>query len=370
MGSPIRVLHVVVNMNRGGAETLLMNLYRNIDRSKIQFDFLTCKEGVFDQEIIELGGKVHRIPYITEVGHSEYIRALKLFFSENPNYKIVHSHMDKMSGFPLRAAKQAGIPVRIAHSHSTRSEGGIIASTYKWFAGNMITKYATNFVACSKEAADWLFKHDSKQALILKNGIQSDKFQFSMKKRKENRDKLEVPIDHFAIGHVGRFSAPKNHFFLLEIFKDFLVLNENAILLLVGDGPLLPEVKKKAEEMELSSKVKFLGNRDDVDCVLQTLDLFLFPSLFEGFPVSVMEAQGSGIPCLISDCITKDVDLGSELLNFLPLKNKKAWLDKMMVIKNKGFNRNSHAHLLISKNGYDIKSTSKHIQTFYTTITG
>ena len=153
MNNPIRILHVIVNMNCGGAETLLMNLYRNIDRSVIQFDFLTCKEGLFDAEIAGLDGIVYRIPYITDVGHFEYIKELDNFFSSHSHYKIVHSHLNKMSGFVLRSAKTADIPVRIAHSHSIQSNGNIAARLYKWYSGMHISPCATSKLACSIAAA-------------------------------------------------------------------------------------------------------------------------------------------------------------------------------------------------------------------------
>ncbi len=127
MNSPIRILHAVVNMNRGGAETLIMNIYRNIDRTKVQFDFLTCKEGTFDKEIEKLGGKVHRIPYLTDVGHFQFVKMMERFFSDHPEYQTVHSHLDKMSGLVLRAAHKAQIKTRICHSHNTSSEGGFLA---------------------------------------------------------------------------------------------------------------------------------------------------------------------------------------------------------------------------------------------------
>jgi glycosyltransferase involved in cell wall biosynthesis len=370
VGSPLRVLHVVVNMNRGGAETLLMNLYRNIDRSKIQFDFLTCKEGVFDKEILKLGGKVYRIPYITEVGHSKYLKALTGFFMKYSHYQIVHSHMDKMSGFVLRSAKKADVPVRIAHSHSTRSEGGTAARIYKWYAGKKISKNATDFFSCSKEAAEWLFGSKADRAIFLKNGIDLEQFIFSLKIREAIRSELKIKEDQFIVGHVGRFSMPKNHTYLLEVFKDFLSYRKEAILLLVGDGPLLPEIKRKAEEMELSKNVMFLGSRSNVEQLLQAFDIFLFPSVFEGFPVSVMEAQASGLPCLISDSITKEIDMEIGLVRSISLNNKKLWIEKMQEVKNNHFNRNSNLNSLIAKNGYDIKNASDYLQKFYSTVTG
>ncbi|WP_079505303.1 glycosyltransferase family 1 protein [Mesobacillus jeotgali] len=370
MGSPLRVLHVVVNMNRGGAETLLMNLYRNIDRSKIQFDFLTCKEGVFDKEINELGGRIYRIPYITDVGHSNYLKALNGFFMNTPQYQIVHSHMDKMSGFVLRAAKKAGVSVRIAHSHSTRSEGGAAARIYKWYAGIMIPKYATYFVSCSGEAAEWLFGKKADRTILLKNGIDLEHFKYSQKVRESIRSELKIKEDQFIVGHVGRFSMPKNHSYLLEVFKEFLSYREEAILLFVGDGPLLPEIKRKVEEMQLTKKVKFLGSRSDVDQLLQAFDIFLFPSVFEGFPLSVIEAQASGLPCLISDTITKEIDMGIGLVQSLSLNNKKLWIDKMQEIAGLHSIRNSNLNLLISKNGFDIKNSSDYLREFYSTVTG
>jgi glycosyltransferase involved in cell wall biosynthesis len=370
VGSPLRVLHVVVNMNRGGAETLLMNLYRNINRSKIQFDFLTCNEGVFDEEILKLGGKVYRIPYITEVGHSKYLKALTDFFMKYSHYRIVHSHMDKMSGIVLRAAKKAGIPIRIAHSHSTRSEGGIAARIYKWYAGTRISKNATDFVSCSREAAEWLFWNKADRTIFLKNGIDLEQFKFSLKIRESIRSELKIKEDQFIVGHVGRFSMPKNHSYLLEVFKEFLSYREEAILLLVGDGPLLPEIKRKVEEMELTKNVKFLGSRSDVEQLLQAFDIFLFPSVFEGFPVSVIEAQASGLPCLISDSITKEIDMGIGLVQSLSLNNKKLWIDKMQDVNDIHSTRNSNLNSLISKNGFDIKNSSDYLQNFYSTVTG
>ncbi|WP_226645680.1 glycosyltransferase family 1 protein [Mesobacillus subterraneus] len=369
MGSPIRVLHVVVNMNRGGAETLLMNLYRNIDRSKIQFDFLTCKEGVFDEEILKLGGKVYRIPYITDVGHLKYLKALKDFFM-NTHYQVVHSHMDKMSGFVLRAAEKAEVPVRIAHSHSTRSEGGPVARIYKWYAGIKISKHATDFVSCSREAAEWLFGNKADRTIFLKNGIDLEQFKFSLKIREAIRSELKIKEDQFIVGHVGRFSMPKNHAYLLEVFKDFLSYRKEAILLLVGDGPLLPEIKGKVEEMELTKNVKFLGSRSDVEQLLQAFDIFLFPSVFEGFPVSLIEAQASGLPCLISDSITKDIDMGLGLVHSLSLNNKKLWIANMLEVKNNHSTRNSNLNSLILKNDYDIKNASEYLQKFYSIGTG
>jgi glycosyltransferase involved in cell wall biosynthesis len=351
-------------MNRGGAETLIMNLYRNIDRSKVQFDFLTCNEGVFDQEILDLGGMIHRIPYITDGGHFHYIKNLNQFFNANNHYKIVHSHMDKMSGFVLRAAKKAGIPVRIAHSHNTESEGGFAAKLYKLYAGSNIEKSATHYLACSKLAAEWLFKNKVESSKLLKNGIETDKFTFTEKTRDKIRDELGLEYDSLVLGHVGRFNHQKNHPFLIDIFNELNKVDPKSYLILAGDGTLRSDIEEKVKKLRLEEKVKFLGVRSDINSLLQAFDLFVFPSFHEGLPVTLIEAQGSGLPCLISENITEEVDMGIDLVRFLPIDNKNVWVEDIRKISSKNVNRNIPKQAL-SEQGYDIKKTANFINDFY-----
>lgn len=366
MDVPIRVLHVVVNMNRGGAETLIMNLYRNIDRSKVQFDFLTCKEGAFDSEIIELGGKIHRIPYISDVGHFGYIKALNHFFTTHKEYKIVHSHMDKMSGLVLKAAQKAGIPVRIAHSHSTQSEGGMAARLYKWYAGKHILPSSTHLLACSDSAADWLFSSHSSAATILKNGIDVEKFTFSQDVRTEVRKELGIDNESYVIGHVGRFNNPKNHSFLIDIFADFNKIKPESLLILVGDGPLRCDIEKKVINLKLEEKIKFLGIRDDINRLFQTFDVFVFPSLFEGLGMVLIEAQASGLPCLVSDVVPNEADLNLGLLDYIPLSSKSIWVKKMT----SNYQRipSNICSDSINQSGYNIHDSAKWITEFYKSI--
>lgn len=364
MGSPLRVLHAVVNMNRGGAETLIMNLYRNIDRRRVQFDFLTCKEGEFDDEIRRLGGKIHRIPYVSEVGHFKYVNGLNHFFEENSQYQIIHSHMDKMSGITLRAAKQAGIPIRISHSHNTESEGGIAVRVYKWLAGKAIHSSATNFFACSEDAAKWLFANNYGSSTILKNGIDVEKFLFSLDVRKQVREELKIDENACVFGHVGRFAYQKNHSFLLDVFKELSKELNNPKLILVGDGQLRTEMENKVKTLKLDKNVIFTGVRKDIHRMLQAFDYFVFPSLHEGLPVSLIEAQGAGLPCLISDHISQEVDMGLGLVHFLPLKDKHSWVRKV-----KELNENKKSRLIevdkIAESGYEIKSTADYIEDYY-----
>lgn len=351
-------------MNRGGAETLIMNLYRNIDRSKIQFDFLTCKEGVFDSEIKNLGGQIYQIPYISDVGHWEYVRELKNFFIANAHYKIVHSHLDKMSGLVLRAAKQAGIPIRISHSHNTRSEGGRVARLYKWFVGNYIVPNSTHLVACSSDASNWLFKEKKTSTMILNNGIDPDKFIFSSEIRKTIRNELNIEDTQFVLGHVGRFNDQKNHLFLLDVFSQFNSEEKNSVLILVGDGDLRPEIEKKIKDLNLEGKVQLLGIRSDINHVLQAFDLFIFPSLHEGLPVSLVEAQGAGLPCVISDHISQEVDLGFKLIEYASLSNQSSWLEKIKNIKSTQIDRNGVLDLLL-KSGFNIRNTAGFLEDYY-----
>ncbi|KHE69247.1 glycosyltransferase family 1 protein [Halobacillus sp. BBL2006] len=371
MGGPLRVLHVVVNMNRGGAETLIMNLYRNIDRTKVQFDFLTCKEGVFDEEIKQLGGKIHRIPYISEVGHKQYIKGLDSFFQQHSHYKIVHSHMDKMSGFVLRAAKRQGLPVRIAHSHSTNSEGGIASKVYKWYAGTYINSSATHLNACSKSAAKWLFQKDSSKAIIIRNGIDSEKFSFNPLIRNQIRRSLKICDNTIVLGHVGRFSPPKNHMFLLEMFAEYAKINTNSALLLIGDGQLRHKIERKIEELNLEGRVKLLGVREDIHSLLQGIDIFIFPSLYEGLPVTLVEAQCAGLPCLISTNISNEVDINIGLIKNLPnrIEDKGVWVQCIMKQSVKPDKRLIKKDILDRK-GFEIKEIARNTQQYYLGLGG
>jgi glycosyltransferase involved in cell wall biosynthesis len=366
MSKPIRVLHVVVNMNRGGAETLIMNLYRNIDRTKVQFDFLTCREGVFDTEINELGGTVHQIPYINDVGHLGYIKSLNQFFLENNDYKIVHSHLNKMSGLVIRAAKKNGIRYCISHSHNTGGEGSFLAKAYKWYSSLYISSNSDYTFACSEAAGKWLFGGKSKEAVLLNNGIEPEYFQYSSEVRKMKRRELNIE-DQLVIGHVGRFTKQKNHKFLLGIFAELLKRRPDAILLLCGDGVLRKEMEDIVDEMNIRSNVQFLGVRSDIHQLLQAFDLFIFPSLHEGLPVTLIEAQAAGLTCFISDKITNEVDMGLGLMRFLSLSDSNEWVEKLGKFTVDKTIRDATNQRQFKDRGYDIRNTAEWLQDFYLT---
>jgi glycosyltransferase involved in cell wall biosynthesis len=364
MSTPIRILHVVVNMNRGGAETLIMNLYRNIDRSKVQFDFLTCNAGVFDSEIKELGGTVHRIPYVNEVGHLGFIKSLNNFFSNHHDYTIVHSHLNKMSGLVVRAAKKYGNRYCITHSHNTGGEGSLLAKGYKWYSGLYIPSHSDFTFACSQSAAKWLFGSNSNNAKLLNNGIEPETFSYSPDVRTIKRKELGIN-DQLVIGHVGRFTKQKNHKFLIEVFAEFVKKRPESTLLLCGDGVLRKDIEKRVNELNIQEKVKFLGVRSDIHQLLQAFDLFLFPSLHEGLPVTLIEAQAAGIPCFISDEITNEVDLGLDLMKFLKLTNIELWVNELENFKVDKMERDISKFKMLRDRGYDIKYTAEWLQDFY-----
>lgn len=369
MKKPLRILHVVINMNRGGAETLIMNLYRNIDTQTIQFDFLTCKPGFFDDEISKLGGTVHRIPYVTDVGHKGFRIELETFFKIHPSYSIVHSHLDKMSGVVMRAAKRSGVPIRIAHSHNTKSEGKLLQKIYKSYAARNLTDCVTHRFACSTDSAKWLFNRQAKTAQIVKNGIELNTFTYHPKRQKEIRCMLGIPDSTVVFGHVGRFNKQKNHFHLIDIFVEIHEKVRDAMLILIGDGILKTSVEKKVYELGLDNKILFLGVRSDISDLLQGFDIFLMPSLHEGLPVTLIEAQCVDLPCMIANTITEDADLGIGLIHYLPLNDFDKWRRTSMELIHSNRKRESKSFAL-KQAGYDITETAKTLQTTYLAYSG
>ena len=294
----IRILQCVNDMHRAGLETMLMNYYRNIDREKIQFDFLTHRpqRSDYDDEIESLGGKNYA-PRLYPQNYPKYFKWMKQFFSEHPEYKIIHSHIDAMSYLPLKAAKKANIPIRIAHSHNTAIDRDFkyLLKTYFRFK---LPKVANYYCACGKEAGEFLFP--GKEYMYVPNAIEIDRFLFNENVRMKKRRELGIK-DEIVIGHIGRMSYQKNHKYLIDVFAEILKKKNDSILLLIGVGEKLDDIKKYVEKLGLSEQVRFLGNRADVDELYQAMDVFVMPSLFEGLPVVGVEAQFSGLSCIFSD---------------------------------------------------------------------
>ena len=268
----------------GGVESVVMNYYRNIDKEKIQFHFL-CDEDSTDipyQEIEKLGGKVIIIPPYQKL--FEYQKELYRIFKEN-NYKIVHSHINALSVFPLRIAKKAKIPVRIAHSHTTSNKKEWKRNLIKNILRPLSKLYANNYFACTEYAGKWLFGKkvvERKELNVINNAIDLKKFELNENTREDLRKELGIKEDTLIIGHVGRFMKQKNHEFLIDVFNELIKKNENSILMLIGQGPLLNDMKQKVRDLSIEDKVKFIGQVTNVEKYYNIMDVFLFPSIYEG----------------------------------------------------------------------------------------
>ena len=361
---PIRILQVVTIMNRGGLETMLMNYYRQMDRTKIQFDFMVHRneEGHYDEEILKLGGNIYRMPQIRPGNYKRYFRLLDEFFSSHSEYKVVHSHINENSSFVLRAANKANVPCRIAHSHL--SDLAIdIKLPFRIYARNVMKNHPTDYFSCSQKAGDWLFGKkisDSTRHLVLNNAVNVNEFKFNQSARNQIRKELKIE-DKLVIGHIGRFNKQKNHNFLLDIFKTVHEQQTNAVLVLVGEGHLRQSIEKKASELGISDQVLFLGVREDISTIMHGFDLFLFPSLFEGLPVVLVEAQAAGLKCIVSDSITSESDI-TERIEFVSLnKSPKFWAQ---VILTSTYDHKDTSEKL-RKNGYDTVTMADWLYGFY-----
>ena len=355
-----RVLQVVTHMERGGLESMLMNYYRHVDRKKIQFDFLVHRKerAAFDDEIESLGGKIYRLQRLLPWSKS-YLVALNAFFDEHPEYKIIHVHQDCLSSVILKAANQHGVPVRIAHSHSANQDKNLKYPIKLWFK-RTIPKYATHLFSCGKDAGDWMFGGAPYQ--IINNAIDAAAYAYDPEKRAEMRRQLGL-TDELVVGHVGRFNQPKNHPFLLEIFTALLKKEANAVLLLVGGGEDMPKMQAKAQTLGIAERVRFLGVRSDVAELMQAMDIFVFPSLYEGLPVTMVEAQASGLPCIISDKVPPECILTDGLVDIMPLsEDPEAWAEK--ILKKRSILRTDHQNE-ITAHGFDITTEAAKLQKFY-----
>ena len=357
---PIRILHIVTYMGRGGLETMLMNYYRSIDRTRIQFDFLTHRdfEADYDAEILAMGGRIYRLPNLNPFSRT-YLSALDRFFGEHPEYRIVHSHLDCMSAVPLKYAKKHGVPVRIAHAHNSNQPRDA-KYLLKLFYKRRIARQATALFACSEEAGRWMF--GGADFRVLNNAINSRKYTFDAAVRGEVRRELDLPENTTVVGHVGRFDPQKNHSFLIRIFEK---MPGDTRLLLVGDGVLRDSAEQLARELGIRDRILFAGVRSDVDRLLQAMDVFLFPSLFEGLPVSIIEAQAAGLPCLISDKVPIECKK-TDLVTQLPLAAApETWAEAVLSAAQ---TRRSDTHLQLCAAGFDIQANAEWLANYYLTL--
>lgn len=362
---PIRVASVIGRYIGGGVEAVTINYYRNIDKNKVQLDFI-CDEDSTNipyEEIERMGGKVIIIPSYSKP--FKYHKALKRVLKEG-NYKIIHSNINTLSVFSLFAAKCAGVPVRIAHSHSTTNKKEKKKNLMKQVLRPFSKVFATDYMCCSELAGRWLFgnkEYDKGNVYLLNNAIDLDKFKYNESLRKKKRKELGIKDDTLVIGHIGRFVAQKNHDFLIDIFNEIHKTNNNSILLLAGQGPLMEDVKNKVKELNLDDSVKFLGQRNDANELYQVFDVFLLPSLYEGLPVVGVEAQAAGLLCYLSDDMTKETKV-LDITKFMSLNNMpEEWANNILDDVKK-YKRIDTSKEMTAKN-FNIKEEAKKLEEYY-----
>ena len=361
----VRVLQVVTSMEKGGIENMLMNFYRKIDRTKVQFNFLIHdpKRAGFEDEIEEMGGKIYRTPERNIKNFGIYLKGLDEFFRQHKEYKIVHSHINTMSVFVLQAAKKNGVPVRISHSHTAETEKGKKKALKDFFRSN-INRVCTDRLACGEKAGRYMFGDqyfDKGFVTVVNNGIDCESFSFDEEKRNEIREKYGFG-DELVIGHVGRFDVFKNQSFLIDILDCLKKADVKVKILLLGEGTLFDQIKAKVQRLGLSNSVVFAGVVPDVYNYLNAMDVFAFPSVFEGLPLTLVEAQANGLKIFASDAVSSESDL-TGLVEFLPLSlGAKAWAER---IKSRMPYQRQDKTDLIREAGYDSETSAKWLEKFY-----
>lgn len=368
MDKPIRVLHVLTAMNLAGTETLLMNLYRNIDRSKIQFDFAvtTNKKCAYDDEIESLGGRIIHYPLYRGVNHLSYVSWWNKFFRQHEEYHIVHGHIGSTAAIYLHIAKKYG-RYTIAHSHSTYGPLNLHTILYKIFS--YPTRYiADYFFGCSKDAlVDRYGKKilNKDNARVLNNGIDAQKYIYSNEVRESIRKEFNLKKDEIIIGTVGRLTPQKNPFFIAHLIKGLLNSNLSFRFLWIGTGELESELKEMLSEEVKKRQVIFAGTRKDVNKCLQAMDIFVFPSVYEGLGIAAVEAQASGLITICSDRIPREVAV-TEMCSFLSVNTIELWEETIKNIINSErsiVRKNQYDKIL--KAGYDIHGIVKWLSVFY-----
>lgn len=356
----IKILQVVGKMHRAGMETLIMNIYRNIDRSEIQFDFCVHSDepGAYDNEIRKLGGNIYHLPSASVSNLFKLQTATENFFLKHNDYKAVHVHYSCVGYYYFKAAKKVGINNLIYHAHNSNRESGVKAKL-RYLMEQQSVKKANIRFACSDLAAKYNFGNED--YIMLNNGINTSKYRFSKEARLTVREKLGV-MDRKVCIHIGRFDIQKNHAFLIEAFDKAFQKNNQLELLLLGNGVLKESIQKNISSLSSTNHIHFLGNVDNVAEILSAADLFLLPSLYEGLPLTLVEAQTSGIKCLVSDVITKEAVVVPELVVQCALTSSDIWAEKILELLE--YERRDTSDI-VKKAGFDSNEIAKYMECFY-----
>lgn len=369
MSEPIRILNLFTIMNRGGAETMVMNYYRAIDRSKIQFDFMVHRQerGAYDDEIEAMGGRIFRMCPIYPQNLFRYQQMLKEFFDNHPEYQILHSHMSELGYFAFKEAIKHNVPVRICHAHSSpnfkiESFKEKLKVLPREILARGMRKLSTDFFVCSRIAGDWLFgKKNENKFIMMNNAVNASSFAYD----KKTADKIKSEMkwkDKIVVGHVGRLIIPKNHTFLIDIFQQFHVKHPQSILVLVGDGDQRENICNKIKKLNLEDSIILLGFRSDTANLYKAFDIFVFPSLYEGLPVSLVEAQSAGLSCIVSNTISTQAQILSNY-SILSLKDSpEIWVNE---IEKHLHDKRENTIANIRKAKFDIYSNAEWLTNFY-----
>ena len=359
----LRVLHSVSNMARAGIETMLMNYYREMDRNRIQFDFLANKPvpGEYDEEIRSMGGRVFISPGLNPLHFPKYRRFVADLLHENPEIRIVHAHNEAMGYYALQSAKDAGVRVRIAHAHNTQ-----IIRDYKYplklICKQLLPGAATDYWSCGRDAGIYYYgeKRWRASGFILHNAIDVTRFGFRPEVR-ERRRQAHGLQECFVIGHVGRFNLQKNHSRLLDIFAEIAGTVPEARLALIGTGELEQSIREKARALGIQDKTLFLGQMADVSEWYQAMDCFVMPSLFEGLPVVGIEAQAAGLPCIFSDPVTDEVLLSAQARRVSLQADDAEWAREILAAGRMKTDRKQGMDI-VRQAGYDIHTEARNLQ--------
>lgn len=364
---PLRVLHVLGGVGLGGAESRIMDLYRQMDRDEIQFDFLVHrndgKPQFYDEEIKSLGGRIYALPKFRVYNYFSYYKAVTSFFAMHHEFQVVQGHMTSTAAIYLPIAKRFGIPVTVAHARNAgvvKGPKGIATRCLR----RGLAKKADVLFACSELAGEDVFgKEAMKQGRVkvIHNAIDVKRFAFHEKIRQEAREALEI-TDRLVLGHVGRFDYQKNHPYLLEVFAAVSQKRPDAVLLLLGDGQARPAMEERCRELGIAERVRFLGNRKDTERYYQAMDVFLLPSFFEGLPGVLVEAQAAGLACIVSDTVTREAE-ATDLVSWLSIDEPpERWAEE--VIKRAVYVRRNTAKEL-TQAGFDVRTQAAGYTAFY-----
>lgn len=362
MAEPVRVLHVVTGMEHGGTESFIMNMYRSIDREKVQFDFLLRSDRmIYGDELKKMGSRIYYTASFPKHFIKNYFQTVR-FFKEHP-YQIIHVHANALLYVSaLKIAKRAGVKCRIMHSHNASlfySKAKLIHMHNK----RRIESLATHYFACSEIAGQWMFNKEYK---IIRNGIDIDRFAYNEENRNKIRRELNIPDDAFVLGHTGHLTYVKNQKFAIDILSEIHKSGKKAYLVLVGEGDAESELKQLAAQKSICDYVVFTGGRKDVPDILCAFDLFIFPSIYEGLGISVLEAQANGLVCVCSEAVPVDSFPKDSICQLSLDLGPQEWSKTILDIDCSRLDLSSE----LIKLGFDSKSQAKELQEFYLSVVG